>query len=292
MVWGFITAKMLNPNRLILIMIFLVVFDVFIWGLIVFEPVNKNLQVYFLDVGQGDSELVILPNGPKILIDGGPNNKVIDELASVLRPTDRYIDLVLLSHPQTDHFTGLIDVLKRYQIGAFIFNGRSTTADSWSALSKVIQEDKIPVVILAGGDKIHYLDSQFNFLLPDKNFIESSDLNETAFVSLLQSQNSKILFTGDIDTKTEDYLMRKYDLDVDVLKVAHHGSKFSSGEKFLSNISPKIAVIEVGKNSYGHPTSEVLKKLASVGAQIFRTDKDGMVKLVINNQEINIFKKK
>lgn len=283
---------MLNPNRLILIMIFLVVFDVFIWGLIIFEPVNKNLELYFLDVGQGDSELIILPNGPKVLIDGGPNNKVINELASVLRPTDRYIDLVILSHPQTDHFTGLIDVLRRYQIGTFIFNGRSGTANSWSELAKIIQENEIPVVVLAAGDKIHYLNSQFDFLLPDKNFIESSDLNETALVSLLQSQNSKILFTGDIDTKIEDYLIQKYDLDVDVLKVAHHGSKFSSGEKFLSNISPKIAVIEVGKNSYGHPTSEVLKNLASAGAQIFRTDKDGMVKLVIDRQGISIFKKK
>ncbi|NCO15352.1 hypothetical protein COW77_01790 [Candidatus Wolfebacteria bacterium CG18_big_fil_WC_8_21_14_2_50_39_7] len=283
---------MLSPNRLILIMIFLVVFDFFIWGLILFEPVNKNLQVYFLDVGQGDSELVILPNGPKVLIDGGPNNKVINELASVLRPTDRYIDLILLSHPQTDHFTGLIDVLKRYQVGVFIFNGRSGTVDSWSKLIKVIKENKIPAVVLAAGDKIHYLNSQFNFLLPDKNFIESTDLNETTLVSLLQSQNSKILFTGDIDAKIEDYLIRKYDLDIDVLKVSHHGSKFSSGEKFLSNISPKIAVIEVGKNSYGHPTKEVLKNLASVGAQIFRTDKDGTIKLLINNQGISIFKKK
>lgn len=283
---------MLSPNRLILIMIFLVVFDFFIWGLILFEPVNKNLQVYFLDVGQGDSELVILPNGPKVLIDGGPNNKVINELASVLRPTDRYIDLILLSHPQTDHFTGLIDVLKRYQVGVFIFNGRSGTVDSWSKLIKVIKENKIPAVVLAAGDKIHYLNSQFNFLLPDKNFIENTDLNETTLVSLLQSQNSKILFTGDIDAKIEDYLIRKYDLDIDVLKVSHHGSKFSSGEKFLSNISPKIAVIEVGKNSYGHPTKEVLKNLASVGAQIFRTDKDGTIKLLINNQGISIFKKK
>ena len=283
---------MLSPNRLILIMIFLVVFDFFIWGLILFEPVNKNLQVYFLDVGQGDSELVILPNGPKVLIDGGPNNKVINELASVLRPTDRYIDLILLSHPQTDHFTGLIDVLKRYQVGVFIFNGRSGTVDSWSKLIKVIKENKIPAVVLAAGDKIHYLNSQFNFLLPDKNFIENTDLNETTLVSLLQSQNSKILFTGDIDAKIEDYLIRKYDLDIDVLKVSHRGSKFSSGEKFLSNISPKIAVIEVGKNSYGHPTKEVLKNLASVGAQIFRTDKDGTIKLLINNQGISIFKKK
>jgi competence protein ComEC len=283
---------MFNPNRLILIMIFLVAFDVFVWGLIIFEPINKNLELYFLDVGQGDSELVILPNGPKVLIDGGPNNKVISQLALVLRPTDRYLDLIVLSHPQTDHFTGLIDVLKRYQIGAFIFNGRSGTADSWFELVKIIQENRIPAVVLAAGDKIHYLDSQFNFLLPDKNFIESSDLNETALVPLLQSLNAKILFTGDIGAKTEDYLIQKYDLDIDVLKVAHHGSKYSSSEKFLSNISPKIAVIEVGKNSYGHPTSEVLKKLASVGTQIFRTDKDGLIKLVINNQQINIFKKK
>lgn len=209
-----------------------------------------------------------------------------------MRPTDRYIDLILLSHPQTDHFTGLIDVLKRYQVGVFIFNGRSGTVDSWSKLIKVIKENKIPAVVLAAGDKIHYLNSQFNFLLPDKNFIESTDLNETTLVSLLQSQNSKILFTGDIDAKIEDYLIRKYDLDIDVLKVSHHGSKFSSGEKFLSNISPKIAVIEVGKNSYGHPTKEVLKNLASVGAQIFRTDKDGTIKLLINNQGISIFKKK
>jgi competence protein ComEC len=283
---------MFNPNRLILIMIFLVVFDFFIWGLIVFEPVNKNLELYFLDVGQGDSELVILPNGPKVLIDAGPNNKVISELASVLRPTDRYIDLIVLSHPQTDHFTGLIDVLKRYQIGAFIFNGRSGTANSWSELVKVIGENEIPVVILAGGDKIHYLDSQFNFLLPDKNFIESSDLNETALVPLLQSQNAKILFTGDINTKIEDYLVQKYDLDIDILKVAHHGSKYSSSENFLKSISPKIAVIEVGKNSYGHPTNEVLQRLASAGSQIFRTDKDGVIKLIIENQKISVFNKK
>ncbi|OIO65566.1 hypothetical protein AUJ30_00825 [Candidatus Wolfebacteria bacterium CG1_02_39_135] len=279
-------------NWQILLVLFLIIFDGVVWGWIVFDQPNKNTELYFLDVGQGDSELVILPNGPKVLIDGGPNNKVINELASVLRPTDRYIDLILLSHPQTDHFTGLIDVLKRYQVGVFIFNGRSGTVDSWSKLIKVIKENKIPAVVLAAGDKIHYLNSQFNFLLPDKNFIESTDLNETTLVSLLQSQNSKILFTGDIDAKIEDYLIRKYDLDIDVLKVSHHGSKFSSGEKFLSNISPKIAVIEVGKNSYGHPTKEVLKNLASVGAQIFRTDKDGTIKLLINNQGISIFKKK
>lgn len=279
-------------NWIILLIFFLVIFDIFVWLQIVFGGPNKNLEVYFLDVGQGDSELVILPNGPKVLIDGGPNNKAIEELASVLRPTDRYLDLIILSHPQTDHFTGLIDVLKRYQVGAFIFNGQNGLANSWSDLIKIIQENKIPVVVLAAGDKIHYLDNQFYFLWPEKNSINNLNLNEAALVPLLQSRNSKILFTGDISSKIEDRLIQRYELDVDVLKVSHHGSKYSSSEKFLIKTSPKISVIQVGKNSYGHPTQEVLNKLALVGSQIFRTDKDGMIKLIIKNQQINVFKKK
>jgi competence protein ComEC len=182
--------------------------------------------------------------------------------------------------------------LKRYQVGAFIFNGRNGIASSWQELIKVIEESNVPAIILAAGDKINYLDNGFNFLLPDKNFIQSLDLNETTLVTLLKTQGVKILFTGDIGAETENYLMQKYDLDIDVLKVAHHGSKFSSSAEFLKKLSPKLAIIEVGKNSYGHPTPEVLNRLASVGAQIFRTDQDGMIKLVINNQEINIFKKK
>ena len=278
-------------NWIILTLLFLIVFDGFIWLEIIFHPKNKNTEVYFLSVGQGDSELVILPGGVKVLIDGGPSNKVIDELSSILRPTDRYIDLVMLSHAQTDHFTGLIDVLRRFQVGVFIYNGRSGTASSWPELAEIIKQNKVPVEILMAGDKISYLDSRFDFLFPDKNFIASAELNDTALVQLLQSQGAKILFTGDVGVKIENYLLQRFNLDIDVLKVAHHGSKFSSSEEFLESTSPKLAIIEVGKNSYGHPTPEALSRLASVGAQIFRTDKDGTIKLVIDNRKVNIFKK-
>lgn len=285
--------KSQNRNLIILIVFSLIIFDIFIWQQIFFSRPDKNLNVYFLDVGQGDSELVVLPGGVKVLIDAGPNSKVIDDLTSILGTTDRYIDLIILSHAQTDHFTGLIDVLKRYKVGVFIFNGRDGTAESWLELVNLIKENKVPTEILVAGDAVINADSRFNFLLPDKNFVSSADLNETALTSLLNSQNSKILFTGDIDAKLENYLLQKYDLkNVGILKVAHHGSKFSSSENFLKEISPKIAVIEVGKNSYGHPTPDVLKRLASVGAQIFRTDKDGTIKLAINNGKINIFKSK
>lgn len=279
-------------NWIILLILFLFIFDGFVWLEILFNQPNKNTEVYFLDVGQGDSELVILPGNIKVLIDGGPDNSVLNSLASVLRPTNRYIDLMLLSHAQTDHFSGLIDVLKRYQVGAFIYNGRNGTASSWSELVNIMEQNKIPVEILMAGDKISYLNSHFDILMPDKNFINSADINETVLVELLQSQGSKILFTGDADAKIEDYLLQRYNLNIDVLKVAHHGSKFSSSEEFLKSILPKVAVIEVGKNSYGHPTPEALSRLASVGSQIFRTDKDGTIKLVINGQNISILKNK
>ena len=100
-------------NWVILLVLFLILFDVFVWKQVVFDSPNENLEVYFLEVGQGDSELVFLPGGVKILIDGGPNSKILDELSSILRPTDRYIDLAVLSHPELDHFGGLIDVLDR-----------------------------------------------------------------------------------------------------------------------------------------------------------------------------------
>lgn len=272
-------------NWVILIILFLIIFDIFVWQQVVFGGVNKNPEVYFLDVGQGDSEMAILPGRVKVLIDSGPDNKILDELSQILKPTDRYIDLIILSHPQLDHFGGLIDVLKRYQIGAFIFNGRRGESSAFQDLEKIIKENKIPVIILAEGDKIKYAENRFDVLSPSKESLKSYELNDTTLVLKLESQGAKILFTGDITQKIEDELVAKYDIDIDVLKISHHGSKFSSSEEFLKETSPKISVIEVGKNSYGHPTKKVLGNLASIGSQVFRTDKNGTVKLVIDNKD-------
>lgn len=275
-----------------MLVLFLVIFDVFVWGQIVFGGPNKNLEVYFLDVGQGDSELIVLPGNVKILIDGGPNNKILKELSSVLKPTDRYIDLVILSHPELDHFSGLMDVLRRYQVGIFVSNGRRGNAPAFRDLERIIKENKIAAVALVENDKIKYLKNHFDILSPSKNLLESAELNDTTLVMKFENEEVKILFTGDIDKKIEDYLLKKYDLSADVLKVSHHGSKFSTGREFLMEAAPKISVIEVGKNSYGHPTAETLNGLASIGAQIFRTDKNGTIKLIINDQQISILKKK
>ena len=277
---------------IILSVLFLVIFDVFVWGQIVFGSPNENLEAYFLDVGQGDSELIVLPGNIKILIDGGPNNKILKELSSVLKPTDRYIDLVILSHPELDHFSGLIDVLRRYKVGVFISNGRRGNAPAFQDLEKTIKENKIAAVVLAENDKIKYLKNRFDILSPSKNLLQSAELNDTTIVMKLENEEVKILFTGDISKNIEDFLIKNRDLSADVLKVSHHGSKFSTGREFLAEAAPKISVIEVGKNSYGHPTAETLNGLALIGAQIFRTDKNGTIKLIIDNQQISIFKNK
>ena len=287
---------MLNRNHLILFLIFLVVFDFLVWKSIILNKPNSDTELYFLDVGQGDSELVILPGGIKILIDAGPNNKIVSELESVLRSTDRYIDLLVLSHPETDHFNGFIDVLKRYQVGAFIYNGRAGAAQSWKELAKIVEENKVPVFVLGQGDKIKNQDDFFEILLPNADFLRSKELNDTSLIMKLinnDEQNQiKILFTGDIGEKNEKYLINNFDIRADILKVGHHGSKYSSGDYFLKAVNPKISAIEVGKNSYGHPTKEVLERLASVGSQIFRTDQNSIIKLAIKGNEINIFKKR
>jgi competence protein ComEC len=279
-------------NWVILIILFFVIFDIFIWTQIVFGGPNKNTEIYFLDVGQGDSELVVLPGKVRMLIDAGPNKKVLDELADVLPPYDRYIDIVALSHPQLDHFGGLIDVLKRYEVGAFIYNGRRGEIAAFGDLEKIINKKKIPAIVLEEKDKIKYQDSRFDILSPSGGLLSSAELNDTTLVMRLLSQGVKILFTGDIDSKIEESLAQRYDLDIDVLKVSHHGSKFSSSEEFLKIATPLISVIGVGKNSYGHPAKQALSRLASVGSQIFRTDKDGTIKLEINSGQINIFKEK
>src|SRR3989344_6433525 len=286
---------MFSRRHLILLLVFLAIFDFFVWSEIVFgreRTTNKNSEVYFLDIGQGDSELINLAGGVQILIDGGPNKKILDELASILPTTDRYIDLIVLSHPQYDHFAGLIDVFKRYQVGAFIYSGRKGEIKAFEDLEKVIKENKIKTIVLTQGDKIKYQNNQFSILSPSEDFLKSKELNDTSLVISLQSEKAKFLFTGDIGFAVENYLTKNFDLKSDVLKVAHHGSKYSSSEEFLKKVNPKISVIEVGKNSYGHPTSQALNGLASVGSRVFRTDYDGTIKLIINGNKIDILKRK
>ena len=278
-----------TKNWIILIFVFLFVLDCFVWSEIVFNGKNKNPEIYFLNVGQGDSEMIVLPNNVKVLIDGGPDKKILENISDVLSHFDRHIDLIVMSHPQLDHFGGLIDVLKRYSVGVFIWSGIENNTASFKELQKVIEENKISQIVLREGDKIKYQGDYLEIIYPPKNLSGVKNLNDAALVLKFTSKSVTALFTADIGKKIEDYLVKRYDLKSDVLKVGHHGSKYSSAKEFLAEVSPKISIIEVGKNSYGHPTKEVLARLADIGSKIFRTDKDGIVKLTFDNGQIKIF---
>lgn len=248
--------------------------------------------VYFLNVGQGDSELVVFPSGVKLLIDGGPpNGKVEQELSRAIGSFDRYIDLVMLSHPQTDHFGGLVRLFNDYRIGAFLTNGDVSEDSAYVSLVNNVQKKNIKNISVSAGDVIRQGDASFRVLWPlaiDTRNTKKEDPNDRAIIGKLSMDGGTVLFTGDIGKNVENaltYLGGK----IDVLKVAHHGSKNSSGESFISLIEPKIAVIEVGKNSYGHPSPDVIRRLTNGGVSIFRTDTDGTVKIIFENGSARVF---
>jgi competence protein ComEC len=280
-----------NNKFLNLAALTLIAANIFVWNAILFGGNAENLELWFLDVGQGDSELVNLPGGAQILIDGGPSNgKVLNELARAMKPTDRYLDILVVSHPQLDHFAGLIDVLKNYQVGAVIDNGRKGTAKAYADFEKALAESGARHIILAEGDAIKYGEARFDILSPNRTNLASEELNDTTLVMLLEDRGLRALYTGDIGQNIEDELIRRHDLFTDVLKVGHHGSRFSSSPEWLRAVRPKISVIEVGaQNTYGHPTKQALGNLADVGAQIFRTDRDGTIKMIFDGERLKVY---
>jgi competence protein ComEC len=269
----------------------LTVFDIYLWFLIFSSAPVKLSTYYFLDIGQGDSTFLIFPGNVKLLVDGGPDGKIMDRLAEILPPHDRYIDLMLMTHPQQDHIGGFPEVLKGYKIGAFLGNGRAAPIGSYGELMRKIKSADVPYIGLTSGDRIRYGEAIIEVLSPDKKNLMSPELNDTSLVLMVRDAGIKTLLTGDIGSRTESELARRHDLDADILKVGHHGSRFSSSATFLAEVTPQVSVIEVGKNRYGHPTPSVLARLAAAGSLIYRTDRDGTVAISVGNGKLSIFKK-
>ena len=166
--------------------------NLFVWAQIIFLDRSISPKIYFLNVGQGDSTLVEFPTGVQILTDAGPSKKVVGELGKILGETDHYIDLAIITHPQLDHFNGFNEILERYEVGAFIVNGREVDLPEWKSLVAKISERKIPVIILAATDKIKNAENKIEILSPDQNFIQSGELNDTSLVELIQIKNLKL----------------------------------------------------------------------------------------------------
>ena len=254
----------------------------------VFESTKKpDIEIYFFDVGQGDASFIESRDGTQILIDGGPPNKILPKLSSAMDFNDRDLDVLIITHPHTDHISGAIEVLRNYNIGMVIESGVNYHTAEAEEFKKLMNEQKIKRIIIDKPINLKFFNNaEIKFLYPDKSFAGKilKNAHDATVISELSYNGKSILFMGDAEKNIEKYLIEKNLVrDIDVLKAGHHGSKTSTSKEFLLASRPEYSIIEVGKNSYGHPTQEVLSRLASVGSKIFRTDIDGTIKFEIDS---------
>lgn len=249
----------------------------FVWSRVLAQTTDSLVRIDFLDVWQGSAILVGAPNGNQVLIDGGPSDAVLAKLGENMPLGDRQIELVILTHPDSDHLSGLVEVLKRYEVGQILESGIADSSAEYQAWNDLITQKKIPVIFAQAGQTVKIADNlaiKILYPLGKINGQEFKNINATSLVGKIIYGENSVLFTGDAEEQTEKpLLMLDADLKADILVVGHHGSKTSTGAEFLAAVAPQIAVIQVGaKNKYGHPAAEVLERLKSIN--IFRTDLD------------------
>ena len=264
---------------------------------IIFHGKNSPLSVVFLDVGQGDA-ILISEGSQQILIDGGKDGKLLLEKMGKFVPFwDRKIEAIIISHPDQDHIGGLIDVLKVYQVDAVLETKMQSESQTFKKLEEIIATRNIEKTEAKKDVTMKFASgATAEILYPFETVadINSKDTNTNSVVVKLLFGENKFLFTGDLATTEEDKLLSGgLDLDIDFLKVAHHGSKYATSDEFLNKVSPTDAIISVGKNnSYGHPGTEVLQRLLKYRANILRTDELGDVIYECKNIEEKCLLKK
>jgi len=265
--------------RRILLGFFLLV-TVFIWYGVWAEERDGILAVVFLDVGQGDAIFIEAPNGKQVLIDAGFNKKVLRELSQQMPFYDRSLDLIIMTHPDSDHIGGFPSVLETYTVDMILESGVKCQNKICDELDKWIEEKDIKREIARRGMVIDLSEEVYlEVLFPDRDATNFETNMASVVVKLVYNGNSFLLM-GDSPQSIEEYLVSlgQFNLDVDVLKLGHHGSKTSSSESFVGYVSPDVAIVSAGKdNRYGHPHQEVLDILEKFGVEVLRTDEDGTI---------------
>ncbi len=257
------------------VLILILIWLNFLTFLFLFDLFSRESFVAFLNIGQGSSVLIYNPR-LQMLYDAGPYGfETISEINKLLPFYDRDIDLVFISHPDKDHYGGLFSILERYKVRAIITPPVNSTESGYLQLLKKIKEKNIPLIYLKKGDKIETNFEDILVLNPKPKMFKSD--NQNSLVLKVSKNNKTFLLTGDIDYKVERYLVKEYGniLKADYVLLPHHGSKYSSSDIFLKNLGNFFAIIQVGKNKYGHPHKEVINKLEKLKIDYWRTDLNG-----------------
>jgi competence protein ComEC len=256
----------------------------------VLQPSKTDTRgsIAMLNIGQGDSFLITSPTGSQLLIDGGKDATVLSELARVMPAGDRSIDVVIGTHPDADHIGGLAKVLDRYDVGLFLTSGVSGDTDLYKNLLQDVIAKHIPAYFVRKGMTVALdASTSFKILFPDRD-TTNWETNTASVVGRLQIGNRSALFTGDSPVSIEHYLATTdpKDINVDILKLGHHGSKTSSSEEYLKATSPTLALISAGVNNrYGHPNKEVIDRLKALKIPFVSTQDKGTVVLSADGEK-------
>lgn len=261
----------------------------FCWYLMASLP-DGRLHVFMLNIGQGDAILIQAATGERVLVDGGPDDLVAQELSAVMPFYEKTIDVVILTHPHADHVDGLVEVLRRYDVKRVIMTGVSYNDAGYDAFLDQIFLKKVPVIFVDGKRDFSLGSLVFDMLFPlepeqGKRF---SNLNNSSIVFRLLYGKESFYFSGDLEKEGEAKLIESgLDLSADVLKAGHHGSRTASTESFLDLARPKIALISCGiDNKFKHPHAETLEHYLERNIETFRTDINGRIEVVSDGMSI------
>lgn len=285
-----IVIKKINKKIIIIFVIIIIILN------LILNFIPKTFTISFIDVGQGDSMLILTPKGKKILIDGGGSR---DEesfnigkqtlIPYLLNKGITKLDYILISHFDSDHVGGILSVLEELKVEKVIICEQEEN-ENYRRFKEIVKNKKIKVYVVKKGDNVKIEENiLLNILWPKDEKIKENAINNNSIVAKLNYKNFSILLTGDIEKIAENEILKEYEnsniLNANILKVAHHGSKSSSINEFLEKVKPQIALIGVGeKNTFGHPNEGVLKRLENINTKIYRTDKKGEITIKINRK--------
>lgn len=278
--------------RKVAVFVVLVGLNISVWA---YALRSRDLDIFFLDVGQGDAAFVRFPDGKTMVVDGGERSERFDYGARVLVPFLRHmgvgrIDVVVASHPHNDHIGGLVALLQQMEVGHFVDGGQ--VYDSWTAkrIRQLVSERGVRYHRVAAGDSLVGLGGVGGLVLhPNEKFVDaagasSAGLNNGSVAFSLDYGAVRVLFTGDMEEETDGAILAWGSrVKAQLLKVAHHGSRTSSQPHFVEAVHPELAIMSLGfRNKFKHPAPEVVARYLRLGARVLRTDRTGAVRVRID----------
>lgn len=262
---------------------------------------TAKLKMTFLDIGQGDATFIEFPDGQQMLVDCAVDGRILEALGRVMEYYDRDIDYLLITHPDLDHYGGCQEVLERFEVKHIVYSGLQKQYDQmWQSFWDAKNVEGAEYQEMQTEDVWTIASTSLHFLYPDHSIAQSEKIpgfagevnaNNTSLVFRLDYGKNSVLMMADAEKELETYLLETYgdQLDVDILKLGHHGSDSSSIQEFIDMTSPLHSIASCGlDNTFGHPSRRVLKRLERVSSTIWRTDLQGDIVLEMSSEGYEI----